>query len=626
MKPSTLSIFELFERERRYLVPLFQRPYVWSQESQWEPLWEDITAKADELWRHSEAEDDRLRNHFMGAVVLNQIKVFGKQIAATEIIDGQQRLTTLQVVLVALRDYAKKNGHNEFDKTLERITENSLGRGDERYKVWPTNADRVAFETIFSAGSPDVVNAKYPLQRRKRSKYYLPRPRLVEAYLFFYKVIEEYMIIDDREAEALLIAKEVIPDQGTLLNALMDAITRHLVLVLIDLEDNDDPQIIFETLNAYGVPLLPSDLIRNYVFLEATRRRDDVDSLYQKYWQEYDEGDAGFWKVEERQGRLTRPRLDLFLYQFLTYQTERDIIIKHLFQEFRGWWASRSHIASVELQFLKEHAAVFKGLLAPDLTTRSSLFARRLRALDTATIYPLLLFLLAEKHGAIPGPELDAILTDLESYLVRRAVCGLTTQNYNRVFLSLLRNLRKAPLVDRDAVRQLLLEGEGDSVRWPSDDEFRNAWLNTPVYQTTRGRVTMILEAIDLQLTTSKQEVVHIAGPLSIEHVMPQQWSSTDWPFPAQQEQTGLSQEELLARRSQLLHTFGNLTLLTQPLNSAISNGPFYAKRPKIAEQSNLRLNAYFQQLKDTDQWTEEDILRRGRALFEVACKIWPRP
>jgi hypothetical protein len=405
----------------------------------------------------------------------------------------------------------------------------------------------------------------------------------------------------------------------------METVTNYLVLVLIELEEKDDPQIIFETLNAYGVPLLPSDLIRNYIFLEATRKREDVNLLYENYWKDYDEGDAGFWKVEERQGRLTRPRLDLFLYHFLTYQTERDILIKHLFQEFRAWWSGRSKVAATELQFLRSHSTTFKQLLAPEPGSRLGLFARRLRALDTSTIYPLLLFLLVEEQR-IPSSELDGIFSDIESYLVRRTVCNLTTQNYNRLFLTILRNLRQAPQVDRQTIQLLFLEGEGDSVRWPTDEEFRQAWVNNPIYQTTRGRVGMILEALDLQLTTSKQEVVHVTGPLSIEHILPQQWSSSDWPYPACATQGDGNQEGLAAQRSLLLHTFGNLTLLTQRLNSEVSNGPFSQKRSKIAKQSNLRLNTYFQHFKDDDLWAEEQIVERGAELFKTALQVWPRP
>ena len=136
----------------------------------------------------------------------------------------------------------------------------------------------------------------------------------------------------------------------------------------------------------------------------------------------------------------------------------------------------------------------------------------------------------------------------------------------------------------------------------------------------------MVLEAIDLQLETAKQEKLHVSGPLSVEHIMPQSASLQAWPLPLSGETGEDIAPEVLQRRARLIHTLGNLTLLTQPLNSAISNGPFSKKRPEIAMQSKLRLNAYFQRFGDGDAWTEDNILQRGSELFDVARSIWPRP
>jgi hypothetical protein len=166
---------------------------------------------------------------------------------------------------------------------------------------------------------------------------------------------------------------------------------------------------------------------------------------------------------------------------------------------------------------------------------------------------------------------------------------------------------------------------KGDAVRWPDDDEFQHHWLSTPVYQTlTPRRVVMILEAIEQQLNTSKQEEVIVKGPLTIEHVMPQMPAEVHWPLPAETQDNEHTRFEARARRTQMSHTLGNLTLLTQALNSSMSNGPFNKKQPEITKQSKLLLNSYFQRFNSGGTWTEECIWERGNELFDVARVIWP--
>lgn len=174
-------------------------------------------------------------------------------------------------------------------------------------------------------------------------------------------------------------------------------------------------------------------------------------------------------------------------------------------------------------------------------------------------------------------------------------------------------------------MRDFLLTAQGSSNVWPNDKEFEKAWLRDSAYAHLGPAVTaMVLEAIDYRLRTVKCEDISILGPLSVEHVLPQQWGE-HWPLNGDEPDsiTGDTPEDI---RNRLLHSFGNLTLLTTPLNSSIQNGPFSSKRPEIAKQSSLRLNVYFQDFQDLDPWNEETILKRGQHLFEVACKVWPYP
>lgn len=651
MRSNTFTISDLFSSNRRYIVPLFQRPYVWDRDRQWKPLWEDIVDKTNQILDHT--RDSRYtRSHFMGAVVINQLPTFGRQVPAMEVIDGQQRITTLQILFLALRDFARTTLASDIVHTLTQLTENNMLREQEveRHKVWPTTTDRKLFEDIFKAGSPEALEQIYPLLKIKHSQRFHPRPKLVEAYLYFYKALSDYTQvlepqeeIEQPEAEPgeEPVAPELTDTHTTLgatgdklvvdterLYSIMQVLTKHLELVVIELEERDDPQVIFETLNARGEPLLPSDLIRNFVFLRAAQDSERVTTLYTTYWQSLDQPDpvhGQIWKQETRQGRLVRPLIDLFFFHYLTYRTGREMLLGHVFQEYRTWWKEAEPSVEDELASIQRHSEVFKSFFISGAQGRLGVFARRLRQLDTSTFYPLLLLLGDTKRGIEPQ-ERDGILTDLESYLIRRLICGLTNKAYNRTMLTILNLLRDAAAVKRETVQQFLLELQGDTVRWPNDDEFERAWLTLPAYKTLGpGRTQMLLEALDLQLTTKLQERVHLSGPLNIEHVMPQHGSAEDWPLPGDPADEEAHQQAQM-RRDQLMHTFGNLTLLSQALNITISNGPFAHKCPAITAHSALRLNTYFQDFLDGTPWTEEDIERRGSELFKTARVVWPRP
>lgn len=636
MRPSKLSLVEMFEKQRRYVVPLFQRPYVWEQDGQWEPLWQDISGRAEAVLDREArgSRSDSIENHFLGAVVLDQIKVYGRQVDTVEVIDGQQRLTTLQLLLAAFRDVVKGTDETRLADDLTRLTENSGVRDSEieRFKVWPTNADRRDFEAALVAGSVQELEAKYPLQRRKYARKVDPRPLLVETYLFFARRIGGFCSVTPTETAE---PHGVSLPRGFLANrayALFEALKRHIQLVVIELEEDDDPQVIFETLNARGVPLLPSDLIRNFVFLRATQQGENAEDLYSTLWKEYDErpaeADAGknerFWKQTERQGRVKRTRLDLFMHHYVQYQSKQDLSIGHLFRAFRSWWESvDKRSVSNELKELRRHSDVFATVLVPDGDGRTPLFAKRLQALDTSTVYPVLLLLLVGGKDRVAAGDLDGIVTDLESYLVRRMVCELGTKNYNRFFLSMLQKLRgSSDPISRATIQQMLLAPDGSAGEWPDDKRFAKAWLEKPLYDTLKPmRCSMLLEAVDRAMRTSKQETVTINSKLTIEHVLPQQWEPPAWPEPPVD--AGNDDESAIERRERLLHSLGNLTLLTQELNSSVSNGPYAAKRPEIAKQSVLRLNTYFQ---DATTWDESEIASRGEKLLEHAKRIWPRP
>ena len=614
MKPDKFTVYQLFEREERYVVPLFQRPYVWKKDEQWQPLWDDIIYKANQIIGREE-RDQEIGSHFLGTTVRHELRTSGKQVRKYEIIDGQQRLTTLQVLLTALRNFLKQiNFEDEaLLGELSRLTRNSGSRSEEveKYKVWPTAADRATYEAIFASTSPEDLN-----ERMRNGGG--GSPILAEAYSFFYVCVDEYVRFGETDDEIDSPEYDYDSEMAlTRIDALMEALKRHLEIVVIDLESGDDPQIIFETLNARGAPLLPSDLIRNFVFLEATNNGEDIERLYNQYWLQYDDYDRGiaaFWKYEEEQGRVKRPRIDLFMFHYLTLKVGQEVKITHLFQEFRRWWVhTRKKGERVEqyLGDIAKYSKVYHRLITMDGQSRLGVFIRRLNIMETSTLYPILLYFYGERTD-IPASEMNGILIDLESYLVRRMICRLSAKNYNRNFMMVLRDLRRAETVDRAVVRDILAGFEGDASFWPTDDEFRASWLNNPMYgRLAQDRVVLILEALDLQLLTGKQEQIYINDKLTIEHIFPQNPEDGVWP-------------EL--EKNNIIHTMGNLTLLTSKLNASISNGSFVAKRAEIAKQSRLRMNSYFQELADKNQWDVSDIQERSEQLLDLALAIWPRP
>lgn len=621
MIPSKLTVGQIFEQERRLVVPLFQRRYVWNEEEQWQPLWLDIQQLAEEeltrMSRGSSAARKKLPNHFIGAVVLARLDTWGRAVPARSVIDGQQRMTTLQIVLTALRDVAKAQEVEGVERVFDRLTRNNhrTDSAYEQFKVWPTSGDQEVFEKVVSAGSPEAVERLFPRTRGYRKRKYDPRPRLVDAYLYFTRVFDDFVLAadpDDNDAE--FISNELVAAR---VDALLESITKRLEVVMVELEDDDDPQVIFESLNGRGAPLRPSDLIRNLVFLEANKQQLDLAALHKQYWAEFDDSSSlgKFWQEETRQGRLKRPRLDLFFFHFLTLQRQEQLPITQLYTEFRRWWLeAASDNAETELANLRHFGNVYRSFFEGSDRPRLNTLVHRLQVMDTSVFYPVLLGLATRWKDKVNGQQFDSILTDLESYLVRRLVCELTPKNYNHIVLDLLQVLEAALVIDRATVAGFLLGLTGDTSRWPGDAEFREACQTKPLYEYLNNpRLQMLLHALDLQLETSRQEQVHLQTDLTIEHVYPQQPTPGKWDY--------IDEDE----GDEVLHQLGNLTLLTKPLNSSVSNGPFSKKRKKIAEQSRLRLNVYFQKFADEYLWGVADIRNRGEELAELAVQVWPQ-
>ena len=399
-----------------------------------------------------------------------------------------------------------------------------------------------------------------------------------------------------------------------------------LQVVVIDLVKDDDAQVIFETLNARGEPLLPADLLRNFIFLRAARFGENQEALYEEYWRRFDDE---FWRVEVRQGRLYRPRSDLYLQHYLASRRTVDIPIKHLFVEYKFWIDREKPFKTVreELATLAKQGDEFRRILEPKRDDVLFGLVTFLDRFDIRTTYPLLLHLL---ESGLTEDQWYVVSQTLESYLLRRAVCDLTTKGYNRIFLTLTRSLR-AGGTSPESLRSHLAGLRGESSEWPDDNTFRDAWQTRHAYQTLQNpKVVHILERLNNTYLSVKSEDITIESPLTVEHILPQDWLD-HWPLPdgskgltvqALWESTpDNARAEATKRRNAILQTFGNLTIISQPLNSSVKNKGWAEKKPALLSASLLPIN---QQLHSVETWDEGAIDERSRRLFERALKIWP--
>ncbi len=605
MKAESLNAKDLFEKNVRYVIPTFQRPYVWNKADQWEPLWEDVEHAAEKyLDALDQVGEDELAKaeeiagrHFLGAIVVQQELTGSSEIETRTVIDGQQRLTTIQLLLDAAQAVAEEQGWTEVAEGLTDLVLNNKRYArrdpDHIFKLWPTSTDRPAFRAAMRNGADTRPFAT---------------SRILQAHDYFRLRIAEWVrkAVDDA-------------DRARRVHALETALLGLIELVVIDLGANDDAFVIFETLNARGTPLLASDLVKNYVMQTTAAAGNDPDELHAEFWIQFEKDT--WWREEVRQGRLTRPRLDMFLDHWLELRQHEDVASHDVFPNFRRYVEDgHRHIRDVvaDMQLV---GAKYREIEEIDPWSPEGTFLYRWRTIDAGTSTPVLLWLFSQPASALSGAERLACLRVLESFLVRRMIGRLTTKDYNKFFLDVLKRLDEAgPASARRTLIDYLNEQASESRQWPSDAEFRAALIDLPLYRLlTRSRLRFVLEALEDHMRTTKSEDQHVPrGKLTIEHILPQAWPE-HWPFgaPTADEGTG-------AQRDRVLHTIGNLTLVTWSLNPAMSNAGWTQKRKALSEHTTLRLNARLLN-RWSDRWSEDTIAERAADLADMAIAIWPR-
>jgi hypothetical protein len=393
MKPATNTLQELFRTDVRYTVPLYQRPYVWKEDDHWRPLWQDIV---DVLERYSQPGGGPAAAHFLGAVVLDHQQTAPGEVPQRLVIDGQQRLTTLQLLLAAAAAEADLAVAPRAGRLLRALTLNDedTTAGDTRFKVWPTNANRAAFRAVMGpdAGGDTPDDAGNTIQ---------------EAHSFFRRSIRAWSRAGNPSQEELVAR----------FDRLRTALSELLNVVSINLEPGDNAQVIFETLNARGTPLLAMDLVKNALFYRASLADLDTDALHDGAWQP--ELGADYWREEKRQGRLNRPRAELFLMHWLAMKLGRIVPANELFSEFRTEILDRTDPAATGdlIRELCVDASVVRSFDTQPAGSVEARFFATLEALDTSTVIPIALLMF--RAPEVTDSQRRRALSAIESWLVR---------------------------------------------------------------------------------------------------------------------------------------------------------------------------------------------------------------
>lgn len=597
----------IFMQPQRLLVPLFQRPYVWNEELQWEPLWKDLERVATRLLQSPQVSQSP---HFLGAVVLQQLPTQTSDLQQRTVIDGQQRLTTLQLLLDALHSEIAMAGATLPAARLEPLIANAEAfrrHKEDRFKVWPTNRDRTAFNEVMEAPSP----VEYQRLKHRAS-------RMAKAHQFFAQQCREWLNADGPEN----------------VQARAEAIERSarelLQMVVIDLTATENAQEIFETLNARGAVLTAADLIKNFVFQRLLEQGANIEEAYSKYWAQFE---TAFWEEEVNVGRIKHQRSSVFLNHWLIARTGEEVVAREVFSRFKAYADYQAGHQMLDLLLeISRAAAIYRDFaeradVLDGPLDRVGLFAYRVTTLESEVIKPVVLSLLDHASGPLSREQIDISLDVLESWLARRMLIRATAKSNNKIMadvVSVIRNAR--PDIVGHTLKEYFASQHAETTYWPDDDEVRRELEVMPVYRKlSRARVRMVLESIEdhwrgwISGQTSAAGMRIRRASYAIEHVMPQAWAK-NWPLPI-----GASEADRDAR----IHRIGNLTLLTEKLNGTVSNRPWLGEAGKathLQKKDVVLLNSKLLNEYSTKPWDEAGIDRRTSQAIDAILAIWPVP
>lgn len=587
MHAAETNLLKLLQGSKVFLVPNFQRRYSWRR-AEWAQLWDDLVR---ECQRPHDAEAQTLDGHFLGSVVLHPAPGGASVLMKHLVVDGQQRLTTVLVLIAALRDVGaalQVEGWNPEEYNVKYL----VNAYDENYRdrLVPTKLDRRAYV------------------RTVRDR--VPTEGIGQAYSFFVKKIRE--VVTSEDADTHLSLKD-----------LADTLLLHMLVVEINTTPGDSVNNIFNRLNSKGMQLSPADLVRNELLLNLNE--DEADRAYEQFWMPMEHNLVKLKRNGERDDR-----------KFVTFLWAREIVFdpsttqSSLFLAFEKRFRDqlsdlpigRRSVEALEI-FEEVHADHLLFVLMQDplsSTYDSSPIGRNLReALDRLRRWgsdpctPLALWLLrSSSNDSIQEHEAVEAIDMVLSYLVRRALAGIPTNQLNRLLTPIASQLAvrgEKGLVDR--LREILsLPG----YHWPSDSEVMGLVEKTPIYLSARKQVNFLLTMVERILEPLEQVDT---STLTVEHIMPQSvLTEPTW--------TGYFEREgvQLADAVPVMHTFGNLTLVAGPYNSRLGSAGFDVKRVELG-LSPLRINS---EISESETWLPDGIAKRSKVLSRLLLDALPGP
>ncbi|UOR93801.1 DUF262 and DUF1524 domain-containing protein [Helicobacter pylori] len=547
---NTLLNFIKDNQKNQLVIPIYQRVYSWEKE-QCKQLWDDIIKIGG---------DDKMNGHFIGSIlyVLDGITHSDN---ALLIIDGQQRLTTTTLLLTALRNHLSDEVKRK--EIEDHYLINSDKDGDKKFRL------------ILSESDKDTLLSLIDKDKRKPSE---PSSKIVENF----KLFEEWVSNTDK------------------LETIFKGLEKLMIVEIALEKGKDDPQLIFESMNSKGIELTQTDLIRNYIIMETEIEKQE--GFYNKYW-----------RAMEEDFKQNETLFNKFVRHYLTIKTREIPNINEVYEAFKDYRQKEG----IGMENLLKDLQKYCGYFCRIVFKKEVVFKKEddkdlnkdlgfLVDLETDVIYPLLLELYSDYNdGVLSKDDFRRSIALIESYIYRRAVCGLGTNSLNKVFPSFTKHIQK------DEYFKSLKAHFGyltEKQRFPNNDEFKKLFITIDFYKFKKRKY--FFERLE---NFEREERVY-THEYTIEHIMPQKLTE-EW-----EKDLG---ENFQAIHDKYLHTIGNLTLTGY--NPEYSNKSFKEKQgmEKGFKDSPLRLN---QSLRDLESFGEEEIKKRANDLADLALKIWTYP
>ena len=576
------TLSDLFDTPISYRIPVFQRPYAWTKEKQWQPLWSDVERITEKLLVAEPRQ--KIPPHFMGAIVLQLQSAETGNVVRRIVVDGQQRLTTLQLLLRATQEAFQSLDDTQRANDISHLTLNAKQAKEEDLdsdtKVRQSNVnDLKSFQDVIRGYS----DPRQPLRS------------IGEAYQYFLKEVTDWL-------------NEEPANRGPRAQALKVTLCKYLQLATVDLDVGERPHFIFSVLNARAAPLKESDHIKNTVMYEANVVDDAAKA--NELWGIFDRSE--WWRRSTKEGRYSRIHLDRFLNYWVVMRTHKEVNADSVSAEFNKFLESNSLPIDQVASDIRKAGRVYQDL-EETRTPGIEAFLRRVKTMEIGVAMPVLMWLYTTH---IPDRIRKRSIQVIESYLVRRMLCGVTTQGLNRLFVELLiRAEANSPDTADQVILDFLSGLQVDNRIWPTDSMLYENLVGVPLRGTV-ARQTMVMEAIESHLRSDRTEAM-TQERLTREHIMPSQWQR-HWPLPQ-----GATGDEVIDARHQTVKEIGNLTLVTGKLNASLSNAPWNEKRETLREHTALRLNWELLEC-SSEAWTEESIRERSEQLANFVVEIWP--